>query len=540
MTKPSRGPSLLQAREDARSHPHPHSLFHRHRQPGDPRATPQTHHEHHRYPHQAAADDGPCAEHEADDTAQASSTAFAHDIGGDVIQRDGASHAPGVDTVVNVIKDPGSPFVTRVVQTVSLVHVVDPWGSAWETQTVLGPPSTIVVDTSGNTVAVSAAGVQATIAAFGVTPSTAATTAPRSSDTGTTAPSTTISSQASSLTSAPSHSASIYPTISGLRNGTNTVVHGNSSFVHSNASAHRVSALSAAASLSFTSTSSDSSTSESLTATTTGFKRSTTSISAHSSTTTTSSSFSLQGGGFVATTLADGTQPSPTSDPGTPAPNNLTPQQKQVIGGVVGSIAGVAFFALLILLAIKYKRRRDGRQLIGEGHPGQTASRSISGGDGGPGTSRTMAERSGPSAAVTAALATLTGKRNANKAASPPEGTERGFYRVSGRKLTSVLHTGGDGYSDPRESTISGSSDYYRGSQSFDPATVQAGHLALGVPMRPVSGVPVMRSGPARVPVTENPFDDPTTPTSPIDMSAGNVASRESPRAQGSRFQEGI
>ncbi|KAK4083062.1 hypothetical protein Purlil1_11006 [Purpureocillium lilacinum] len=542
MTNPSHGPSLLQAREDTRSQPHPHSLFHRRRQPDGPRGTTQTHHEHHRYPREAPADDRPRAEPGADDTAQAPPTAVARDIAGDVVQRDAAFAGAGVDTVVNVIKDPGSPFVTRVVQTVSLVQVVDPWGKPWETRTVLGPPNTVVLDPSGNTVAVTAAGLHATVAAFGATPSTTATTAPES-DTDSTAPPTTEPSQASSLTSTPSHTPSTYPIISDARNGTNTLLHGNSSFVHSNSSSYRTSALSTTTSLSFTSTSTDS-TSEESSVTTTSSEISTTASSTHLTTTTTSS-FTLLGGGFVATKPADGAQPSPTSDSGGHSPDKLSPQQKQVIGGVVGSIAGVAFLALLVLLALKYKRRRDGRQLIGGGQSGQDASRSITGGDGGSGASRAMAERSGPSAAVTAALATLTGKRNARQTASSSEGTERGFYRVSGRKLPSVLHTGGDGYSDPRESTIrestiSGSSDYYRGSQSFDPAAVQAGHLALGAPMRPVSGVPVMRSGPARVPVTENPFDDPATPTSPTDMSSRNLGSRESPRAQGSRFQEGI
>ncbi|KAJ6438481.1 FAD dependent oxidoreductase [Purpureocillium lavendulum] len=223
MTKPSHGPSLLQAREDTRSHPHPHSLFHRRRHADGPRGTTQPHHEHHHYSHNTAVLDGtPCAEPDADETARAPSKELARDIVGDVVQRDGA----GVDTVVNVIKDPDSPYLTRIVQTVSLVQVVDPWGSAWQTRTVTGPPNTVVVDTSGNTIAVSAADVQATLVALA--PSTAATTTP-ASNTGTTAPSTLTPSQASSLTSTPSLSASIYHTISDVRNGTNTALHGNSS-----------------------------------------------------------------------------------------------------------------------------------------------------------------------------------------------------------------------------------------------------------------------------------------------------------------------
>ena len=150
-----------------------------------------------------------------------------------------------------------------------------------------------------------------------------------------------------------------------------------------------------------------------------------------------------------------------------------------------------------------------------------------------------MVDRSGPSA-VTAALASLTGRRHAPPTASSGEGGERGFYRVSGRKLPSVLHTGGDGYSDPRESTLSGGSDYYRGSQAFDPSDAGVGPLALGVPMRPVSGIPIMRSGPGRTPVTENPFADPSSPPDSNDVLRRAMGSRDSPRASGSRFQEGI
>jgi hypothetical protein len=148
-----------------------------------------------------------------------------------------------------------------------------------------------------------------------------------------------------------------------------------------------------------------------------------------------------------------------------------------------------------------------------------------------------MVERSAASGAVAAALAGLTGKKTLPFSRSAESG-ERGFYRVSGRKLPSVLHTGGDGYSDPRESTASGSSDYYRGSQAFEPASGSGGQLALGVPMRPVSGVPIIRSGPARVAITENPFADP--PASPNNLSTRTLGSRDSPRASGSRFQEGI
>ncbi|PNY29114.1 Uncharacterized protein TCAP_00964 [Tolypocladium capitatum] len=468
MTKSSRGPSLLQARD---AHSHSHSLFHRLR--------------HGRHAHHGA-DEEPDAEAEA---------------GGQLARRadDGGS-------VVDA-ESPDTALVTQVVQTVTLFQVVDPWGSAFETRTVVGPPNTVVIDSaSGVTVDVSLLDVGATLAIPG--PGGASSSTPPW--------------QASSPTPAPLSSVAIHPTLGNIRNGTNTVFHGNSSFIPSNSTLYRVSAFSAPTSLSFAATGTAS----------TFTSPSTTINSVHS---TTSSRYPSTGtgldGGFVASTAADGARPTPASNTDTGGANNLSPQQKIVIGGVVGGVAGVAFVALLLLLALRYKRRRDARLLPRGGQPGTTASRNMTGdGRSGGGDSGAIAERPGPWT-VSAALANLTGKRNA----PPAQGGERGFYRVSGRKLPSVLYAGGDGYSDPRDSTVSGNSDYYRGSQAFDP-----GQLALGSPMRPVSGVPIMRSGPARTPVTEDPFVDPPSPLSAHDSARRTPESRESPQASGSKFQERI
>lgn len=228
---------------------------------------------------------------------------------------------------------------------------------------------------------------------------------------------------------------------------------------------------------------------------------------------------------------------------------DLSHQEKQIVGGVVGSVAGVAFLLLLALMAIKYKKRRnDVQELIGDQGVGSRAITAgpASGGDGGSGAAAPMAERSGANPfGVPAALASLTGKNNA----PPVAGTgERGFVRVSGKKLPSVLQHGGDGYSDPRGSVMSGESDYYRGSQAFEPGA-GAHHLALGAPMRPVSGVPIMRSGPSRTAVTqENPFADdpfadppsPPPPPPPRDPLGRSLGSQDGSRGSGSKFQENI
>ncbi|KAG5927290.1 hypothetical protein E4U42_002382 [Claviceps africana] len=213
----------------------------------------------------------------------------------------------------------------------------------------------------------------------------------------------------------------------------------------------------------------------------------------------------------------------------------LSPQQKQVIGGVVGSIAGIAVIGLLLMFFLRYKKRKGSGFLL-DSQSG-TTTRSLGGFQSGGGSGAAMAERSAASAAVASALASLTGKRTSPDPV-PAAADERGFYRVAGRKLPSVLQSGGDGYTDPRASAASGNSDYYRGSQAFDPASNGSGQLALGAPMRPVSGSPVMRSGPARVAVTESPFIDPPYPITPTSLSPRTLPSRDSLRGSGSRFHE--
>lgn len=125
---------------------------------------------------------------------------------------------------------------------------------------------------------------------------------------------------------------------------------------------------------------------------------------------------------------------------------------------------------------------------------------SAAGGSSGPGGAGGMSEqsRSAPFA-VPAALASLT-KRGSQ------EGGEKGFQKISGRKLPSVLTNGGDGYTDPRDTFMSDTSQAsYRDSNAF----LGNPRFAVGSPMRPESGVPVFHPGPSKTPVTEQgPFSD--------------------------------
>ncbi|PHH86469.1 hypothetical protein CDD83_10206 [Cordyceps sp. RAO-2017] len=217
------------------------------------------------------------------------------------------------------------------------------------------------------------------------------------------------------------------------------------------------------------------------------------------------------------------------------APKTLGRVERIVIGSTLGCTAAIGFFAVLVLLALRYKKRRDGRALPADGHLGPAASRAITGGD-----STAMAEGPGQPT-VTGPFSNPTDKTSAPATASSAErGGERGFYRVAGRKLPSVLFTGGDGYSDPRGSIMSERSDYHRGSQAFDVAADGQCQLSLGKPMRPVSGIPIMRSGPARTPVTENPFVDPLAPPGDQEPAGRPPGSRDSQRGPASKFQERI
>jgi len=123
-----------------------------------------------------------------------------------------------------------------------------------------------------------------------------------------------------------------------------------------------------------------------------------------------------------------------------------------------------------------------------------------------------MTERRSLAYAVPAALASLPGyKRSSHKTdrttVSSTAGSERGFYRVSGRKLPSVLQSGGDGYGggtdDRINNTLSGTS-FYRDSQGFYGGPGSPSFPPLGISTQRDSGVPVMRPSPARTPVTEH------------------------------------
>lgn len=216
---------------------------------------------------------------------------------------------------------------------------------------------------------------------------------------------------------------------------------------------------------------------------------------------------------------ASGSAPSSTetsgngtdSGSGTGSGTGSTPSSAVVAGGVVGGLAGAAVIIFLLMFIVRWKKRHHSMLMLGSG---DRSLGSDAVGSGGGGTSQPpggMSERRTTIFAVPAALASLTGykrwsqKTETNQTVSSTAGSERGFYRVSGRKLPSVLQTGGDGYGGvPEDHTWSGSS-FYRDSHGFYGGAGSPLANAAGVSATRDSGIPIMRPSPARTPVTEHP-----------------------------------
>lgn len=224
------------------------------------------------------------------------------------------------------------------------------------------------------------------------------------------------------------------------------------------------------------------------------------------------------------------------------------------------------------MIVLRWKKKNGGMLSLGSVPPSAVAGGGSSGGAGGNGGSdsanqapgfsdqapRSMTERRSLAMAVPAALASLSrNKRSSQNTATntiSSAGSERGFYRVSGKKLPSVLQHGGDGYAEPNPNTLSGSSFYPSGVPPIPNSNTLSGTSFYrdsqgfygGQPSPPLeptnrdSGVPVMRPSPARTPVTEHgPFAEPPVATPP----RPDLLGRSHPSQDGShpsRFTEEV
>ncbi|KAK8257166.1 hypothetical protein IWZ00DRAFT_1442 [Phyllosticta capitalensis] len=318
-----------------------------------------------------------------------------------------------------------------------------------------------------------------------------------------------------------------------------------SSIVETTTSPTSESSLTSTSSNSLSSTTSSISSSETLTSseTSTSSSTSTTESSSSALSSTTESSFSSTitseptstGGTFVAggggATTAGGNSTSGADNGGNNDSGATTPQ---IIGGVIGGLCGLAVLLIIALIVLRwYKQRQKRTQQLGAArdnpeNPFADPTAPTDGGSGGQG----MAQRSGPFA-VGGLLSRLSGNRQIEP---PPPPGERGFQRISGRKLPSAFSPGmtsDDPFGDDNASVTSfpgaaRETENLHGGYGTPPMSPSAAAVLAGAgagpstpgfpPDRPATpGTPVetLRPSPARTPVVHQSPRHPSMFTGP-------------------------
>ncbi|KAJ5039381.1 hypothetical protein NUH16_009163 [Penicillium rubens] len=176
---------------------------------------------------------------------------------------------------------------------------------------------------------------------------------------------------------------------------------------------------------------------------------SSTSTSSTSSSYTTSSSNVYGGSESAGSPTGTGTAPTTSETQGSGQGSTSNPATPKIVGGVVGSVAGVA----LILFLLFYYLRRRGFFMGKMGRP--TMLGDAAAGAGAGARSREVVERreSNDPLFTASYLAPAFMKRWRQSTATTRSGStvdsapsERGFQKISGRKLPPVFTHGGDGY----------------------------------------------------------------------------------------------
>lgn len=186
------------------------------------------------------------------------------------------------------------------------------------------------------------------------------------------------------------------------------------------------------------------------------------------------------GGSATSTGSAAATSTGTSSDSG----SGLTTSQQEIVGGVVGGLAGLAFILVGMLFVLRWYKRtmneKAGQQALPSSESGGSPEMSSAAP---PATAYAQSStygshRSQPSTSTTAPLAAsaitpafFSKKwRNSGQTTSTADTGSTGFQKISGRKIPSVLEHGGDGYgtgyTDPRAGSLAGSS-FYRDGEGF-------------------------------------------------------------------------
>ena len=206
-------------------------------------------------------------------------------------------------------------------------------------------------------------------------------------------------------------------------------------------------------------------------------------------------------------------------------PLNNSISTPQVVGSVIGSLAGLAVLLVLALLILRrYKRKQRALQHLSETDTADTRPIASAG--------QQMAQRSSfmPAAAASFLSRFSSSSRGTVDPGGAP-GQERGFQRISGRKLPSAFSEGMTSDSVPFDrATLSGSS-FYRDSQGFyrgsGAATATATNRSHHVGVEKEKLMP----SPARTPVVHHPEEYPPL-RDPVVPSGALQSSPQSPQSE--------
>lgn len=211
-----------------------------------------------------------------------------------------------------------------------------------------------------------------------------------------------------------------------------------------------------------------------------------TSTSSSSSSSTSSSTSSTWYGGTGQTVASTSSGSAPTGSNSDPVSGSTTSSDSttpKIVGGVVGSVAGVALLLLLILFLFRRRSlQQKGTQALpaSDSAPREVAERR---------TSKDPlfgASYLAPAFVKRWRQSTMSAKTESTVSSSP---SERGFQKISGRKIPPVLTHGGDGFG---------------GSPTGDSPTIPDSLIGLS-PSSP--GGPL--SSPSHAPPTATPFGMP-------------------------------
>lgn len=274
-------------------------------------------------------------------------------------------------------------------------------------------------------------------------------------------------------------------------------------------------------------------------------------------------------------TAATGPDTSSTAATGSGSGSNQSIATPAVVGGVVGGVAGLTIILVFLLFVLRWRRRKMLDRQLRNGDF-ETAP---------PGTAQStaaMTQSAAPFAGtgLVPFFRKLRPHSGQTTATNDTASTERGFQNLGGRKIESVLVSGGDGYGGPGRGSVGNvsSSSFYRDSQGTygGPGSLPSsmfvgpGSPPMSPPMsplksHPISGefgaypdarapdkeVAVMRPGPNRVPVRSPGFSPTATPPStatapnppPPPMIRPDAIGRSHPSldgSQGSKFAENL